>query len=146
MAVETMEKTGKIRSHLSYQLYEQARAAGKATHRKHNHMHTSEATGIDTILAKDLENPVTWIPPLEGASDETDRDEDIVQKASEELQSTLNDEEPGPISIASVTGGELVDFKELDRVDNGQAATMAEDSIDVVGGNVGAGWDIEDLM
>ncbi|KAJ6608059.1 hypothetical protein B0H10DRAFT_1741717, partial [Mycena sp. CBHHK59/15] len=54
MAVDIMEKTGKIRNHLNYELYERARAEQKSKHRKHGHMHTMETAGIDTDLAKDL--------------------------------------------------------------------------------------------
>ncbi|KAJ6626493.1 hypothetical protein B0H10DRAFT_1742761, partial [Mycena sp. CBHHK59/15] len=84
MAVDTMEKTGKIRSRLNYELYERARAEQKSKHRKRRHMHMMETTGIDTDLAKDLENPITWIPPLDG--NDNDTDEDIVEKASKDLE------------------------------------------------------------
>ncbi|KAF8167043.1 hypothetical protein K438DRAFT_1525016, partial [Mycena galopus ATCC 62051] len=78
LGVETMEKTGKIRSRLNYELHERARAEGKSKHRKHGHMHTMETAGIDTDLARDLENPITWIPPLDG-NDADDPGEEIVE-------------------------------------------------------------------
>ncbi|KAJ6587429.1 hypothetical protein DFH09DRAFT_1307662 [Mycena vulgaris] len=144
MAVDTMEKTGKIHSRLSYELYQRRQVAGKPQHRKHNHMHTSETTGIDTDLAKDLENPITWIPPLEG-SDE-DSNEDIVDKAAKDLQKLLDDEEPVPVEPGSVISGDLVDFAELERIERGEVAGIEEDNIDIVGGDSAGAWNIQDLM
>ncbi|KAJ7789246.1 hypothetical protein B0H14DRAFT_2627407, partial [Mycena olivaceomarginata] len=43
MSVDTMEKVGKIRSRLNYELHERRRAEGKSKHRKHGHMHTAES-------------------------------------------------------------------------------------------------------
>ncbi|KAJ7229317.1 ribonuclease H-like domain-containing protein, partial [Mycena haematopus] len=60
LSVDNMEKSGKIRSRLNYDLQEQAKRAGKDQRRKHNHMHTSAEPGIDVDLAKDLESPITW--------------------------------------------------------------------------------------
>ncbi|KAJ7133924.1 ribonuclease H-like domain-containing protein [Mycena crocata] len=131
MAVDTMEKSGKVRSRLNYELYNLARAEGTSKHRNHGHMHTSEKIGIDDELAKDLENPITWIPPLAGNDDEGD--ENIVEKACKDLEAVINDEEPGPIIAGSVIAGELVNFSELDRLDAGETAGFEEDSIDVVG-------------
>ncbi|KAJ7148823.1 hypothetical protein C8R46DRAFT_854388, partial [Mycena filopes] len=84
MTVANMEKTGKIRSRLSYELYLAAKgkAAGATVHRKHEHMHThltQLSPGINAELAKDLENPITWIPPLDGNNDSEDS-ENTVQK------------------------------------------------------------------
>ncbi|KAJ7449770.1 ribonuclease H-like domain-containing protein, partial [Mycena galericulata] len=144
MAVETMEKTGKIRSRLNYELYERARAEQKPKHRKHGHMHTMEAAGIDTDLAKDLDNPVTWIPPLDG--DDHDTDEDVVEKASQELEKLLNDEPPVSVPEGSVIHGEIVVFEELDRIESGETVGMEEDDVDIVGAEAAGGWSIEDLM
>ncbi|KAJ6618299.1 hypothetical protein B0H10DRAFT_1947685 [Mycena sp. CBHHK59/15] len=137
MTVANMEKTGKIRSRLSYDLYLRARVEGKSVHRKHNHMHTSETPGIDAKLAKGLENPISWIPPLD-AADDNDPTEDIVERATEELQRALEDEAPAPLSPGSVIDGDVVD--------NGKSAEMYEDSIDIVGGDAAAAWSIEELM
>ncbi|KAJ6483034.1 hypothetical protein DFH09DRAFT_1340664 [Mycena vulgaris] len=107
-------------------------------------MHTSETTGIDTDLAKDLDNPITWIPPLEG-SDE-DSNEDIVDKAAKDLQKLLEDEEPVPVEPGSVISGDLVDFTELERIERGEVAGIEEDNIDIVGGDSAGAWNIQDLM
>jgi hypothetical protein len=109
LSVDSMEKSGKIRSRLTYELQDRARVAGRAKHRKHNHMHTSDEPGIDADLAKDLENPMTWIPPLDGADEEN-----IVEKAYQDLEKTLNDEVPAPPSEGSIVRGELINFAELD--------------------------------
>ncbi|KAJ6548592.1 ribonuclease H-like domain-containing protein [Mycena capillaripes] len=140
--VETMEKVAKIRSHLSYLLFQKKKAEGKLTQRKHGHMHTRPALGIDGDLAQDLENPITWIPPL-GADEETDPAEDIVQKAYDNLQKHIADEREAE---GSVVGGQVVNFAELDRVDRGETEGPAKDVIDVVGSAAGGSWNIEDLM
>ncbi|KAJ7447979.1 hypothetical protein FB451DRAFT_1533637 [Mycena latifolia] len=144
MAVDTMEKSGKIRSHVGYELYERARADEKAKRCKHNHMHTSGKTGIDADLAKDLENPITWILPLDGNDDDTG--EDIVEQASKDLQKLLDDEAPVAIPHGSVIAGEVVDFEELERLDRGETSATDEDNIDIVGNAAAAGWSIQDLM
>ncbi|KAJ7487952.1 ribonuclease H-like domain-containing protein [Mycena latifolia] len=137
MVVDTMEKSGKIRS-------QRARADEKAKRPKHNHMHTSGKPGIDADLAKDLENPITWIPPLDGNDDDTG--EDIVEQASKDLQKLLDDEAPVAIPHGSVIAGEVVDFEELERLDRGETSATDEDNIDIVGNAAAAGWSIQDLM
>ncbi|KAJ7175574.1 ribonuclease H-like domain-containing protein, partial [Mycena filopes] len=144
LAVETMEKTGKIRSRLNYELHERARLAQKSKHRKHGHMHTMEAAGIDTDLAKDLDNPITWIPPLEG--DDGDGDGDIVDKAVKDLEVVLNDEEPVILPVGSVIAGQIVDFAELERIERGERAGIEEEEDEIVGGEGGDTWNVEDLM
>ncbi|KAJ7161752.1 hypothetical protein C8R46DRAFT_1353469 [Mycena filopes] len=136
--------TGKIRSRLNYELHERARVAQKSKHRKHGHMHTMEAAGIDTDLAKDLDNPITWIPPLDGNDGEGD--EDIVEKAAQDLQAVLNDEEPVVLPDGSVTNGQIVDFAELERIERGERAGIEEEEDEIVGGDGGDSWNVEDLM
>jgi hypothetical protein len=151
--VDTMEKVGRIRSHLSYQLFEKKKNEGNSTQRKHAHMHSRPALGIEGDLAKDLENPITWIPPLSGADKDDDPEEDIVQKEYDELKKRVADEE-GPEGASqaqpelqgSVVGGEIVDFTELDRVDRGETEPPAEEVIDVVGDDAQGTWMIEDFM
>ncbi|KAJ7744904.1 hypothetical protein B0H16DRAFT_1727108 [Mycena metata] len=92
--------------------------AGNTVHRQHNHMHTQATPGINTDLAKDLENPITWIPPLDGGVDD---EGDVVDKAFQELSKTIEDEAPAVPTPGSITGGELVDFTELDCVDRREA-------------------------
>ncbi|KAJ7906652.1 ribonuclease H-like domain-containing protein, partial [Mycena leptocephala] len=118
MTVQNMEKTGKIRSRLSYELYLAAKAkAGNVTvHRKHNHMHTQPTPGINADLVKDLENPISWIPPLESDADNT---ENVVEKAYQDLEKAMEDEEPATAAPGSIVNGELVDFSELERIDRG---------------------------
>ncbi|KAJ6623905.1 hypothetical protein B0H10DRAFT_1943680 [Mycena sp. CBHHK59/15] len=144
LGVDTMEKTGKIRSRLNYELFERGKLEKKSKHRKHSHMHTMESAGIDTDLAKDLENPITWIPPLDGG--DGDVDDDIVDKASEELKSLLEDEAPVQLPQGSVVAGQIVDFAELERIDRGEMGGIEEDEVEIVGGEVAEGWNIEDLM
>ncbi|KAJ6614046.1 hypothetical protein B0H10DRAFT_1950965 [Mycena sp. CBHHK59/15] len=146
MTVANMEKTGKIRSRLNYELYLAEKAkAGKTVHRKHNHMHTQATPGINTDLAKDLENPITWIPPLDG--DDDNNTEDLVEKAYQELNRTIEDEgtvaasEPG-----AVVNGEVVDFGELERVERGESIGAEEENIDIVGNDVAGEWSIADIM
>ncbi|KAJ7744901.1 ribonuclease H-like domain-containing protein, partial [Mycena metata] len=138
MTVETMEKTGKIRSRLNYEHYLKVKQeAGNTVHRQHNHMYTQATPGINTDLAKDLENPITWIPPLDGGVDD---EGDVVDKAFQELSKTIEDEAPAVPTPGSITGGELVDFTELDRVDRGEAVTAEEDNMYVTGdGGAGRG-------
>ncbi|KAJ6602104.1 hypothetical protein B0H10DRAFT_2230324 [Mycena sp. CBHHK59/15] len=148
--VDTMEKVGRVRGHLSYRLFEKKKKEGKPTQRKHAHMHTQPALGIDSDLAKDLENPITWIPPLSGADDDDDPTEDLVQKAYNELKKRVADEgdsdETESEGLGSVVGGEMVDFNELDKVERGQTDAPATEVIDVVGNDTQGTWDIDDFM
>ncbi|KAJ7763164.1 hypothetical protein DFH07DRAFT_770895 [Mycena maculata] len=119
MTVATMEKTGKIRSRLKYELYLKAKQhAGNMVHRKHNHMHMQATPDINADLAKDLENPIT----------------------------TIEDEEPAPATPGSIIDGKLVDFAELDRVNRGEAVTADENNMDVTGDGGAGSWSIEELM
>ncbi|KAJ7826090.1 hypothetical protein B0H14DRAFT_2368380, partial [Mycena olivaceomarginata] len=88
MTVDHMEKYGKIRARLKYELHERQTAISGTSRRQHNHMHTRPTGGIDGDLAKDLENPITWIPPLREDDTEQLNDEDIVEKAFQDLQKT----------------------------------------------------------
>ncbi|KAJ7831596.1 hypothetical protein B0H14DRAFT_2592546 [Mycena olivaceomarginata] len=103
-----------------------------------------DAAGINTELAKDLENPITCIPPLDDG--DNDGDEDIVEKASNDLQQLLEDEAPVALPAGSVVEGLVVDFGELERIDKGETAIMDEEAVEIVGGDVAGGWSIEDLM
>ncbi|KAK7051930.1 DUF659 domain-containing protein [Favolaschia claudopus] len=156
--VDTMEKMGRVRNHLSYLLYEKKRAAGQSTRRKHGHMHTRAVPGIDGDLAKDLENPISWIPPLSTDGDgpeqmEEGQREDIVEKAYSNLEKVLADEKAGgeggettsASNQPSVISGNVVDFAELDRVDSGEADVPVAAVIQVVGSD-GGSWDVNDLL
>ncbi|KAJ6540757.1 ribonuclease H-like domain-containing protein [Mycena capillaripes] len=138
MTVQNMEKTGKIRSRLSYELYLAAKAkAGNVTvHRKHNHMHTQPTPGINADLVKDLENPIS----------DADHTENVVEKAYQDLEKTIEDEEPATTAPGSIVNGELVDFNELERIDRGESMIAAEDNVDVVGDSTVGAWSVEDLM
>jgi hypothetical protein len=74
-------------------------------------------------------------------------DEDIVEKAFQGLQKTV--EEEGPITSetsGSVVGGEIVNFEELACIDNAGANLVSEDTIKVVSKDAGGGWTIQELM
>ncbi|KAF7351530.1 DUF659 domain-containing protein [Mycena sanguinolenta] len=107
-------------------------------------MHTSETAGIDAELAKDLETPITWIPPLDGRDEDTD--EDIVEKASQDLEKILGDERSVTVTDGSIISGDIVDFAELGRIEQGEQRGIEEDIIDVVGGGAPEIWNVEDLM
>ncbi|KAF7342477.1 DUF659 domain-containing protein [Mycena venus] len=149
--VDTMEKVGRVRNHLSYLLVQK----GKSTERKHGHMHSRSEPGIDGDLAKELANPITWIPPL-GDDEGTDPEEDIVQKAYDDLQKKITDEAQaaaaglgeGQNSTAqgSVVGGEIVSFHELDRVDRGESLIPPKEFIEVVGSDTQKSWSIDSLL
>ncbi|KAJ7035796.1 hypothetical protein C8F04DRAFT_1182076 [Mycena alexandri] len=128
--VETMDKVGRIRGYLSYLLFLKKSAEGKST---------------------DLENPITWIPPLGGADEsETNLEEDIVEKAYNDLQKKIADEEDtSQVQSApqgSIVGGEMIDFDELERVDRRETDAPAKEIIDVVGEDAPGSWNIDDLM
>ncbi|KAF7350255.1 DUF659 domain-containing protein [Mycena venus] len=166
MTVLTMEKTGKICSRLSlisltvpwawncvvggissYELYLKARTTtgnGNVIHRKHNHMHTQATPGINAELAKDLKNPITWIPPLDGSGD--DETENVVDKAYQELDRVKEDEVPATVTPGSIIDGELVDFDEYARVECGEVVAADEDNMDVVGNQSEGGWSVAQLM
>ncbi|KAJ7866900.1 hypothetical protein B0H13DRAFT_1897792 [Mycena leptocephala] len=108
------------------------------------HMHTMETVGNDTDLTKDLENPITWIPPLDG--NDNDAEEDIVEKASKYLEQLLNDEAPIELPEGSVVAGQIVDFAEFAHIERGEMAGIEEDDVDIVGEEVAGGWSVEDLI
>ncbi|KAJ7434179.1 hypothetical protein B0H11DRAFT_1901312 [Mycena galericulata] len=73
--------------------------------------------------------------------------ENLVEKAYQDLNRAIADEEPAAgTAPGSIINGELVDFTELERVERGEAVTVDEDNIDVVGDGGAGGWSIEELM
>ena len=108
-------------------------------------MHTQATPEINANLAKDLENPITWIPPLDGNNN--NNSEDLVEKAYQELNRTIEDE--GMVAsepAGSVVNGEVIDFGKLERVERGESIGVEEENIDIVGNDVLGGWSIADIM
>ncbi|KAJ7617927.1 hypothetical protein FB45DRAFT_756335, partial [Roridomyces roridus] len=149
LLVETMEKTGRVRGHLNHTLRERRKASGQSIQRKHAHMHTRTSAGIDTDLAKDLDCPITWIPPLDRPDEITDA-QDIVEQAYIDLQTEINEEGSVDATETGVTGsvttaGEVVDFAELGRVDRGET-TAEPEGLEIIGEAIAEGWNIADYM
>ncbi|KAJ6468737.1 hypothetical protein C8R45DRAFT_1105395 [Mycena sanguinolenta] len=94
------------------------------------HIHTSDTPGINVDLVKDLESPITWIPLLEGDDDE---EEDIVDKAPQDLQCVLDDEELSRNTPSSSRA-------------SAEMTGIEEDNVYIVGGDASGAWNIEDLM
>ncbi|KAJ6614075.1 hypothetical protein B0H10DRAFT_1950996 [Mycena sp. CBHHK59/15] len=100
--------------------------------------------GINAELAKDLENPITWIPPLDGGGD--DETENVIEKAYQELDRVKEDEAPAAVTPGSIIDGELVDFDEYAHVERGEVVAADEDNIDVAGNQGEGGWSVAQLM
>ncbi|KAL0056560.1 hypothetical protein AAF712_016834, partial [Marasmius tenuissimus] len=67
LSVDNFEKLAKLRNHYSAKLWEDKRAAGQSTHRKHSHMHAKDGPAMDVELVNDLDTRITWEPPLDSA-------------------------------------------------------------------------------
>ncbi|KAJ7246219.1 hypothetical protein C8J57DRAFT_1523749 [Mycena rebaudengoi] len=110
---------------------------------------------IDGDLAKDLENPISWIPPLRVDDGPEVENGNIVEQAYQDLQRTLDDEaseasansESAPeLPVASVVGGQVVNFAELDKVDHREVALASAEVIDVAGDAPRAAWRVDDMI
>lgn len=156
LSVETFETLGKLCANYAYHLYKKAQASGKPIHRRHAHMHTRNETGINKDLVSDLEATFTWVPPLatdtgQGADhlqgpesislEELDAAFDELEK---ELASTKDSEENGE---KGVLDGDMYDYDELSRVDQGLAPKGFEEEVSILNeASTDRGWNVGDLM
>lgn len=117
-------------------IWKHSRKVKKPLYQKHAHMHTCNAPGINTDLAKDLNINFTWIPPLtvtfideamqykvllegsEGMMDEefaAEYDKWKRQQAEEVADDNCNVD--SVLLDVILTTGKIYDFAELDRID-----------------------------
>ncbi|KAL1761024.1 hypothetical protein FB107DRAFT_269724 [Schizophyllum commune] len=162
LAVDTFEKIAKVRNNLSYELKLREQREGKATHRKHTHMHTRDAPGIDVELVEDLQDPLSWKPPLqppdgrESAPETEQSTEEAVADTFRALRAEIEAEHRDqPVEAAksaadstppSVLRGEVFDFAEVAAVDEGRAPRALDEEIRVIGSGQAADWSIADFM
>ncbi|KAG1787732.1 ribonuclease H-like domain-containing protein, partial [Suillus plorans] len=155
LSVETFETLGKICANLRHHSTIKAAEAGKSTRCRHAHMHTREEVGIAVETAQDLEASFAWAPPLSAeprdaddllAGPESISPDNVAAEfaALEELKRT---EEVHDIDEVEVLEGNVFDFDELDRVEQGIIPQAILDEVEVVNYNgEDDGWDEETLM
>ncbi|KAG7098891.1 hypothetical protein E1B28_000791 [Marasmius oreades] len=126
LSVLVFEKLAVVRNHLSNQLTIREKVPAKSTHCKHAHMHTAEGPTITSAVVEDLEDSMTWKPPLDSSDTTPDptqgsTDETPVDTAFKDLEKELEDEqsvfggdlyEDGP----SITSGDVFNLMKLERL------------------------------
>ncbi|KAF8214218.1 hypothetical protein K438DRAFT_2149417 [Mycena galopus ATCC 62051] len=147
--VETMEKAGRIRGHLSHFLLEKKNAEGKSTQRKHAHMHTRPELGIDSELAQSLANPITWIPCSVSTTMRGMKRRILFKELTmiyrDRLQSGIGSR-TRCCSSAIGCGWGNDQFGELDRVDRGEMDAPLKEVIEIVGDDAPGSWNVEGLI
>ncbi|KAI0340324.1 hypothetical protein BDW22DRAFT_1334446 [Trametopsis cervina] len=161
LSVQNFEALGKIRANLAYQLWEDERSkTGKIPRRRHAHMHTRAQPGIDSDLAKEIEENFTWHSPL-AVQDieqptEVVRIEDMTEEEFEveferweaqqqaEMGSDVQDLE---IDGNEVLEGHVYDFEEFERVEKRTVVLSFESDAVVVAENApqSVDWDVDTL-
>ncbi|KAF9241820.1 ribonuclease H-like domain-containing protein [Melanogaster broomeanus] len=155
LSVDTFETLGKIWANLRYHLHVRNVTAGKQTLRRHAHMHTRAAPGINLEVVKDLGDNFTWTPPLSALSEE-----DLALAGPESISLDDIDAEFAALEaqkegewLDSVDGKEVLEgnyysFEELERVDKGIVPKVMEDEVAAVdhGARGDNAWDAGDLM
>ena len=119
-------------------MWEQDRVSGKPIHRRHAHAHTHNEPGINTELAIDLDETLTWDPsispldvdatpeqPLEGPEGLTMDDVDEMFENFEREQRLMGEAEL--VSKPTAEINEVYDFAELDRIEQGIKPVGYED-------------------
>ncbi|KAG2155367.1 uncharacterized protein EDB93DRAFT_1130321 [Suillus bovinus] len=161
LSVQTFKSLSKLRASYTNFLHKVDHKAGKPAHRKHAHMHTRPEHGLDTALADKLQRSFAWVPPLAGASRNSDNeflagpesitDEELLEEfdrfENEMLESRGLQEGTG--EVPDILGGDIIDWDELEKVNKGITPAGFVEEIDVVGhGSQGteAGWNINALL
>jgi hypothetical protein len=124
-------------------------------------MHTWPEHRLDTALADELQRSFAWVPPLAGASRNSDdeflagpesiTDEELLKEfdrfENEMLESRGLQEGTG--EVPDIFKGDIIDWKELEKVDKGITPTGFVEEIDMVAhGSQGMepGWNINALL
>ncbi|KAG2140385.1 hypothetical protein BD769DRAFT_1626295 [Suillus cothurnatus] len=117
---------------LSVQTFDYTNFLHKPAHRKHAHMHTWPEHRLDTALADELQRSFAWAPPLAGASRNSD-DKFLA----------------GTGEVPDIFKGDIIDWKELEKVDKGITPTGFVEEIDMVAHKsqgMEPGWNINVLL
>ena len=156
LAIDTFETLGKCRANYAYHLYERDRKAGKPIHRRHAHMHTRAEKGIHVDLANELEMTFAWVPPLAAHAEHPDDylagpesiSVDEIDTAFDELEKEKVAAPHNDVDGGEVLEGEIYNFAELDRIDEGLAPRAFEEDVSTLRGGSGGGstWDVDALM
>ncbi|KAG1802446.1 uncharacterized protein BJ212DRAFT_1285845, partial [Suillus subaureus] len=72
LSVQTFESLSKLQASYANFLHKVDHKAGKPACRKHTHMHTWPEHGLNIALADKLQRSFAWVPPLAGASHNSD--------------------------------------------------------------------------
>ncbi|KAG1807602.1 uncharacterized protein BJ212DRAFT_1485448 [Suillus subaureus] len=161
LSVQTFESLSKLQASYANFLHKVDHEASKPVHCKHAHMHTRPEHGLDTAFADKLQRSFAWVPPLAGASCNSDdeflagpesiTDEELLEEfdrfENEMLESRGLQEGTG--EVPDIFKGDIIDWDELEKVNKGITPAGFVEEIDVVGcGSQGteAGWNINALL
>jgi hypothetical protein len=164
LSVNTFQTLGKIRANLRYHIHLKNVADGKPTRHRHAHMHTTELPGIDTDVAKQLETDFAFVPPLAAVSSDTSCNLegpesislDDIDAEFARLEDIRNGEKVMDLEFSSdwdvdgkeVLEGNVFDFAELQRIDEGLVPAAVEDEIMVTDHDAheDGTWNIDSML
>jgi hypothetical protein len=154
LTVSHMETLGILRNEYARQLHENALKLGKATHRKHAHMHTLNTPGINAEHVATLTDKWTWVPPLT-ATNNTEELQGFESITLEELDAAFDrllqqtaDTAGGDGLGDKVSVDQVYDFHEVEKVRKGFVPPSKEEET-VIHSEKGTGvekWDPKSLM
>jgi hypothetical protein len=115
LSVEMMQELGQLHAHYTHYLHEWNRQAGKPIRRKHGHMHTKTAPGINQGLVDKLSEGVVPAPedvPSNTSSDECEDDitEDELQREFDKISDSM----AGFVGVDLYRGGAIEAGKSYD--------------------------------
>ncbi|KAG2126392.1 hypothetical protein BD769DRAFT_1628434 [Suillus cothurnatus] len=127
----------------------------------HTHMHAQPEHGLDTAWADELQRSFAWVPPLAGASRNSDNkflagtesitDEELLKEFDRFENKMLESQgsQEGTGEVPDIFKGDIIDWNELEKVDKGITPTGFVEEIDMVArGSQGMepGWNINVLL
>ncbi|RDB15798.1 hypothetical protein Hypma_003642 [Hypsizygus marmoreus] len=138
LTVPHLETLGMLRNHYIRLLHEEAVRMGKATRRKHAHMHTQDEPGINVERVQELVDNfmLTSIPLVTGYEGaELDGPESItledIDAEFEKLSEQAFSSEDGDRLPSDVGLDEVFDLSDLDNVRKGVVTLTAEEELDI---------------
>ncbi|KAJ3501877.1 hypothetical protein NMY22_g18775 [Coprinellus aureogranulatus] len=161
LTVPNFETLAKLRSNYKRAIFERAKAQGKSTRRRHAHMHTRDAPGIDVNLVEDIKANFTFESPDSGSTNPVNLEnesplrglEDITEEEIEAAYGDLAREKPNPTQTImeregrSINVDEAFDMAEFERIEKGEADSMVENNIIEVDPSTGEQiWSIESIL
>ncbi|KAG2126430.1 hypothetical protein BD769DRAFT_1357775 [Suillus cothurnatus] len=161
LSVQTFKSLSKHQVSYAIFLHKVDHKASRPACRKYAHMHTWPEHGLNTALADELQRSFAWVPPLAGASRNSDNkflagpesiaDEELLEEfyRFENEMLELQGLQEGTGKVPDIFKGDIIGWNELEKVDKGITPTGFVEEIDVVAhGSQGMepGWNINALL